>query len=234
MNYTAFIPARSGSKRLPHKNIKELAGKPLLAWTLEACNKVDKINKIILSTDSEEYWSIAQQYISTDKLQLDFRNTEEAADNIKIFDYLRDKRSKIFSNFTGAFILALPTVPLRQPAHINDAIDIFERNKKPVFSATNYSFPISFAFTENSETGWSPLSPDSPMKTGNTRSQNQQVAYHPNGAIYIRDLNDLSTPTLNTLYDGAIPYIMDRDTSIDIDSEIDFDIAETLARTRFF
>jgi CMP-N-acetylneuraminic acid synthetase len=228
MKYTAIVPARSGSKRLPNKNIKPLGGKPLVGWTLEACAQVAKIDSVILSTDSMEYWDIAKQHVGSGKLVLDYRDPEEAGDTVKIFDYLKEKRSKIFGDRDGAFILALPTVPLRRSHHIEQAITQFEQGGTPVFSATNYGFPITFAFNIKGDGGWSPIFDDSPMITGNTRSQNQQEAYHPNGAIYVRAINDLAQPQLMTLYQGATPYLMDRSASVDIDAITDFRIAEAL------
>ena len=118
MTYTAVVPARCGSKRLPHKNIKSLADKPLMVWTLEACVQAEHIDEVILSTDSEEYWEIANKYLKSDKLSLDFRSADEAGDTVKIFDYLKNRRVKLFGPRAGAFILALPTVPLRRSRHL--------------------------------------------------------------------------------------------------------------------
>lgn len=228
MMYTALVPARSGSKRLPHKNIKQLGDKPLFTWTLQACVDTPQIDKVILSTDSREYWEIARKTISSDKLELDYRTPDEAGDKVKIFDYLKDKRSKIFGDSAGAFVLALPTVPLRTADQISESIQLFEKTGSPVFSATEYGFPISFAFSCHGESTWKPAFQDSPMITGNTRSQNQAKMYHPNGAIYVRKLDDLKMDDLKSLYSEAVSYIMDRTSSIDIDSLIDFQIAEAL------
>ena len=228
MNYVAIVPARSGSKRLPHKNIKSLGGKPLLVWSLEACVKVAKIDTVILSTDSMKYWSLAKESLQSDKLVLDYRDPEEAGDNVKIFDYLKGKRTKIFGERDGAFILALPTVPLRRSTHIDEAITQFEKELIPVFSATTYGFPISFAFHMGKEYRWTPVFENSPMVTGNTRSQNQKEAYHPNGAIYVRTISDLAKSGLMTLYQGAEPYLMERSASVDIDNDTDFLLAEAL------
>lgn len=228
MNYTAIVPARSGSKRLPGKNIKLLVDKPLIVWTLEACINAKKIDTVILSTDSMEYWNLANKYINTDNLELDLRDDREAGDNVKIFDYLKDKHDKIFKGREGAFVLALPTVPLRNSEHINIAIKLFEETGYPIFSASEYSFPVSFAFIINEDKLWSPLVDDNPMITGNTRSQNQKVTYHPNGAIYIRKISDLANNNLKTLYTDALPFIMGNQDSIDIDNEIDFRLAEVL------
>lgn len=232
MAYIAFVPARSGSKRLPGKNIKMLAGKPLVVHTLEAFVEADKVDKVIFSTDSEEYWALVEQYISSEKLVLDYRDPEQAGDKVKIFDYLKDNYEKIFGSGTDdIFLMGLPTVPLRNSCHVNEAIELFERTGKPVFSATEYGFPISFAFYNKGQE-WAPVFDESPMLTGNTRSQDQQVAYHPNGAIYIRRVSDLNDPSLSTLYKNASAYLMNRTESVDIDNAIDFLVAEAILSAR--
>lgn len=228
MTYTAVVPARSGSKRLPNKNVMLLGDKPLLVWTLEACVEAESVDEVILSTDSTEYWEIAKKYLRSDKLSLDFRSAEEAGDTVKIFDYIKDNRLKLFGARTGTFLLALPTVPLRRSKHVNEAISLFESSGKPVFSATSYGFPISFSFRMQQSKVWDPVFPDSPMLSGNTRSQSQQEAFHPNGAIYVRAIDDLDRSDLKTLYEDAVPYLMSREESVDIDAEIDFKIATAL------
>lgn len=224
--YTAIVPARSGSKRLPGKNVRLLGGKPLLIWSLEACVRSSKVDKVILSTDSEEYWKLALEHLGEAKLALDFRSEEEAGDNVKIFDYLKGSVDKVFAGCTGRFVLCLPTMPLRSARHIDEAIQICEQNRRGVFSAVEYDFSTAFAFSINEEGHWVPCFETSPMVTGNTRSQDQIRTYHPNGAVYIRDIDDLRSPDLQTLYQGALPYIMDRAVSVDIDTLEDFRMAE--------
>ncbi|WP_417430150.1 cytidylyltransferase domain-containing protein [Kiloniella sp.] len=229
MTVTAFVPARSGSKRLAGKNIKDLAGKPLVIWTLEAVMQSSKVDRVIFSTDSIEYWDLAKNYFDNDKLSLDYRTDQEAGDKVKIFDYLVGAREKIFSEDDDIFLLALPTIPLRTTAQVDEAITLFATQKKPVFSATEYGFSINFAFHCEEEGNWKPVLSASPLLTGNTRSQDQKTAYHPNGAIYVRKISDLKDKELKTLYQNAIPYFMDRNTSVDIDNEIDFIVAKALA-----
>jgi len=224
--YTALVPARSGSKRLPGKNVRMLGDKPLLIWSLEACVRSPSVSEVLLSTDSQEYWELAQQYIKSDKLSLDYRSPEEAGDQVKIFDYLKESTDKIFGDREGDFMLCLPTMPLRSHEHIEQAIAISRQSGKGVFSAVEYDFSTSFAFYLNDDGSWAPSFPDSPMITGNTRSQDQVVTYHPNGAIYIRPIADLRDPSLQTLYQDALPYLMDRSVSVDIDTLEDFRLAE--------
>jgi len=227
MSYVAFVPARSGSKRLPNKNIKMLNGKPLLVWTLEACVNSENISEVIFSTDSKEYWELAKRYINSDKLLLDDRSEEEAGDKVKIFDYLKNSVDKIFGDRKGNFLMALPTMPLRSTRDVDNAIDLSGKLDKPVFSAVEYDFAVSFSFTTDGAS-WEAVLDSSPMITGNTRSQDQVPMYHPNGAIYIRPIDSLRSSSLKTIYDNGAPYIMSRDKSVDIDNSVDFKIAEFL------
>ena len=89
-------------------------------------------------------------------------------------------------------------MPLRRSHHVDEALSLFESSGKPIFSATNYGFPISFSFSITDSGSWEPLLPESPMNTGNTRSQIKDF-YHPNGAIYVRNIEDLSNTQLTTL-----------------------------------
>jgi CMP-N,N'-diacetyllegionaminic acid synthase len=228
MTVTAFVPARSGSKRLPNKNVRELAGKPLVLWTLEACMHSEHIDEVIFSTDSNEYWVLAKNHFNSSKLVLDDRTQEEAGDKVKIFDYLKSSTDKIFGNRRGQFLMALPTMPLRATDHVNEAIELSKKFGKGVFSAVEYDFAISFAFTAEGEAEWKPVFDESPMLTGNTRSQDQIKAYHPNGAIYLRDIEDLRSAELKTIYQGCAPFIMDKSLSVDIDTIEDFKLAEAL------
>ena len=228
MSIAAFIPARSGSKRLPSKNILDLAGKPLVLWTLEAFANSPSVDRVIFSTDSIEYWKLAKNHLGEEKLVLDLRTPDEAADKIKIFDYIKNSRQKLFGQGFSDFVMGLPTVPFRTTKHIEEAIALYHRNGTPIFSATEYSFPISFAFHTRDNGRWEPICKESPMITGNTRSQDQRTAYHPNGAIYVRSVSSLSDHNLKTLYDAAGAYVMDRKFSIDIDDEVDFLMASAM------
>jgi CMP-N,N'-diacetyllegionaminic acid synthase len=234
MTVVAFVPARSGSKRLPGKNIKLLAGKPLVLWTLSAFAEAVSVDKVIFSTDSQAYWDLARTTLGDSKLLLDWRSPDEAGDKVKIFDYLKDARDKIFPDPTAIFVMGLPTVPFRNAGHVDSAIALARSKGKPVFSAVEYGFPVSFAFTMESDGSWRSVGAANPMETGNTRSQDQRTAYHPNGAIYVRAVADLADPNLKTLYDGAIPFVMERKFSVDIDNEIDFAVADAMHKAGVF
>ena len=227
MRKIAFIPARSGSKRFPNKNIFPLCGKPLFVWTVESFIKSNCFDEIIFSSDSDEYNNILKQYVKTDIIKFHKRSKEEAGDKIKIFDYIKKNISN-FCNDEDLFAMGLPTCPLRRDFHIKDCIELYLSKRKSVFSACEFDFHVSFAFKLNkydNENFWEPAFKNSPMITGQTRSQDQEKFFHPNGAIYIIKPEELKN-NLKTFYINSIPYIMNKKYSTDIDNKIDLEIAE--------
>ncbi len=133
MKFVALITARSGSKGVPNKNIKELHGKPLIAWSVMACKKSELIEDVFISTDSTEYANIAIHYGAKAPF---IRPTEIAKDNstdIQVFkhalDYFVSNKMKIEN-----IIHIRPTTPLRNPEVINSAIHSFNSNYQQISS----------------------------------------------------------------------------------------------------
>lgn len=231
--YIAFVPARSGSKRVKNKNIKILGDKPLFMWTIKKLLNIELIEKIIFSTDSDMYIDILNKNISPrdqKKILIDKREKSQAGDSIKIYDYIKNH---LIHNFNFAdfdsLIISLPTSPFKTEDDFYNMIELHENKNRPVFSASAYSFPVSFSFNIWDEE-WVPLLEENPMLDGNTRSQDQNQAFHPNGAIYIVHLHDLKKNPPKTLYINAVPYILNGDSAIDIDTEYDFKIAEFIVQ----
>lgn len=228
MRKIAFIPARAGSKRFPNKNIFPLSGKPLLIWTIESFIKSNCFDEIIFSSDSLEYNDIVKDFIKSNLLKFHKRSKNEAGDKIKIFDYIKDNINN-FCKEDDLFAIGLPTCPLRKDFHIKDCVELSLSTDKSVFSACEYDFHVSFAFklknNSDEKDFWEPAFTNSPMVTGQTRSQDQEKFYHPNGAIYIIKPNEIKKD-LKTFYINSIPYIMDKKYSIDLDNKFDMEMAE--------
>lgn len=230
MRKIAFIPARSGSKRFPNKNIFPLCGKPLIIWTIESFIKSNCFDEIIFSSDSNEYDDVVKNFVNSDILRFHKRSKEEAGDKKKIFDYIQEN-IKNLCNDKDLFAVGLPTCPLRNDFHIKDCVELSLSTGKSVFSACEYDFHISFAFKLNNSDKkelWDPAFLDSPMLSGNTRSQDQEKFFHPNGAIYITNPADICSK--KTFYINSIPYIMDKKFSIDIDNKFDLQKAEIIIK----
>ncbi len=236
MRKIAFIPARSGSKRFPNKNIAKLNGKPLIVWAVNSFLLSNCFDKIIFSSDSIEYFEILKKYISSQSIEFHKRSTSEAGDKIKIFDYIKENIIK-FCDPNDLFVLGLPTCPFRKPLHIKECVNMSIKVSKAVFSACEYDFHVPFAFSalyENNEiSSWHSPFKNSPLLTGNTRSQDQKKYFHPNGAIYVIKPNFIFQET-KTFYENSIPYIMTRSDSLDIDNKEDLELAELYIKQKRF
>ena len=233
----AIVPARSGSKRLPNKNIKLLNGLPLVCWTINAFLRSDCFDRVIFSSDSNHYFDVVSDNISDPRLSFHSRTNVEAGDKVKIFDYLRESYTS-FCSKDDCLAMGLPTAPLRTSDQIREAFQLSIKSGRSVFSASEYDFSVPFAFTlqaganEENQT-WTPLfGNESPMITGNTRSQDQLKYLHPNGAIYVIQRAAMLN-SINTFYHGSIPYVMDALSSIDVDTLTDFSIAEAVCADQY-
>ena len=221
--FLAIIPARSGSKGIKDKNIKLLKNKPLMAYTIEAAKNSEVFDDIIVSTDSEKYKIIAEQYgakvpfLRDISLSGDFSKTEDVIVNTitnlkkigKEYDY---------------FVLLQPTSPLRNSKHIQEAVDlILEKNLNSVVSVceVDHSLQICNTLKEN-KSMYNFIS-----KNNNTLRQDMEKYYRINGALYIMKVNEY-LKNKNFYGEKSKAYIMERKFSVDIDEEIDFLLAETI------
>lgn len=226
----AIIPARGGSKGLPGKNIKSLCGKPLIAYTIEAALHAKAIDRVIVTTDSEEIADVAKEYGA----EVPFlRPAELAGDTSSAVDvymhavtYLEEQGSASIEKF----MVLLPTAPLRTSHNIEEAIRLFEQEQADtLISMKQAETPISWYYRRDDNGRVSNLGLDSRNAVQNR--QVNETFYVPNGAIYILDKKLLREK--RTYYsNNTISYIMDEKSSVDIDNEIDFMFAEMLVQKR--
>lgn len=231
MKIIGFVPARSGSTRLKNKNIKLINGRPLIYWTISTALKSKKFDKLIFSSDSKYYFNTLLKFLKRDKLdykilQFDFRDTKHAKKNSKIFDYLKyDFIQKYKLKEDSLIVQMLPTCPFRSQKTISKSIKLAKFSKKNTFTVCLYNFHVSFALSIESR-GWKALLKNkSPLKNGNTQSQNQKKYYHPNGSVNCLHVKKLSK-NKNSIYFDALPVIVPRSESFDIDTKQDFDFVK--------
>ena len=220
----AIIPARGGSKGLPGKNIKNLCGKPLISYTIEAAQKVKAIDKVIVTTDSCEIADVAKSYGAEVPFM---RPTYLAEDDtlacdvyLHAVDFFRNQEASDIEKF----MVLLPTAPLRSSDDIEEALSLFTNTKaETLISMTETDIPISWYYTVNNDGRTQNAGFDAANCLSNR--QNNVKYYRPNGAIYILDY--LLLKEKRTYYsDNTVAYIMERSKSIDIDTEDDFLYAE--------
>lgn len=228
MKNLAVILARSGSKGLKDKNINELNGKPLMAYTIEAAVASEKYDTVHVSTDSEQYAEIARDYGADVPF---LRSANLAGDHASSWDALRavikeyDKRGKIFDTVT----LLQPTSPLREAEDIKAAFELFEEKQADsVVSVCEVDYsPLLCNVLDDS------LSMDGFIDMSKVgRRQELSTYYRINGVIYIQKTQLLMDE--ESIYgDKSYAYIMDKRKSIDIDDAYDFMIAESLMKIYF-
>lgn len=127
MNIVAVIPAKGKSTRLPEKNIRDMLGKPLVAWSIEAAKKSTKINRVIVSTEDNGIARVAKEYgaevpfMEPAEISATGGNIDQVL--LHAVDWLQEHEGYK----TDALLLLLPTNPLRQPEHLDDMIEQFQK-----------------------------------------------------------------------------------------------------------
>lgn len=221
MKNIAIIPARSGSKGFPDKNIKDLAGKPLIAYSIEAALDSGCFDEIMVSTDSEKYAKIAIEYGANVPF-LRSRNTssDEASSWDMVDEVLEGYRKNGMTYNT--FCLLQPTSPLRTSEDIKKAYELY--NEKASFAV------ISVCEAEHSPLWCGRLQNNNEFidfidKEGIKRRQDAGKFYRLNGAIYIVDTERFKQDRF-FYQPGSFAYVMPIERSVDIDTEMDFKLAE--------
>lgn len=218
--YLAIIPARGGSKRLPRKNILNLNGKALIGWSIESGIKSKYINKVIVTSDDKEIIKISKKFGA----DIVYRPKELATDRATTFDAIAHTLS-IEGNYDYVVLLQA-TSPLRNEKHINEAIELLEaKNADAIVSVCEMEHSPLWSNTIDES-----LSMDTFLKEEvlNKRSQDLDTHYRLNGAIYICRKEKLLEEKSFFLKKNIFAYKMNREDSIDIDTEFDFNIAKML------
>jgi N-acylneuraminate cytidylyltransferase/CMP-N,N'-diacetyllegionaminic acid synthase len=222
----AIIPARSGSKGLPGKNIRPLAGKPLIVHTIAAALGASAITRTVCSTDSPEIATVAQKAGA----EIPFlRPAELAQDNSLAIDnyiYTVDRLNAEGASIDEYCVL-LPTAPLRSAADIDEAARIFrDRQADSVISYYPAPHPVQW-YRYLDDAGVLRSFFDDGSRLANR--QDERASYLPNGAIYIFR-HAILKATRQYYTDRTYPYLMPANRSVDIDTLDDFDHAEFLLK----
>ena len=219
-SFLAIIPARGGSKRLPRKNILDLNGKPLIAYSIEAGLNSKYIDKVVVSSDNKEILDISQKYGALTIKRAD----ELASDTATTFDAIKHTIENI--DRYDYVVLLQPTSPLRDENHIDEAIELLDEKKaNAVVSVCEMEHSPLWSNTLDSSLSMQNFLRDDVL---NKRSQDLEKYYRLNGAIYISKTEKLLQERTFLLKDSIFAYIMSREHSVDIDEKIDFEIATVL------
>lgn len=216
-----IIPARGGSKGVRRKNIRQVAGKPLIAYTIEAVRKSQKATKFVTSTEDREIAAAAESYGSP----VLFRPEELAADDTPMIHVVKHIVETMDESFDFVMVLQ-PTAPLRNSADIDASIDLLANGKADSVVSVSLaidSHPARMYRLENDV-----LVPYDTEPVSRLRQQLPPV-YHRNGAIYVCRKNLILEQ--NTLIGSSCyPYVMPRERSLNIDDEFDLFLVDCVLR----
>ena len=221
----AFIPARGGSKRVPRKNALPLAGRPLLAWTIDAAARAGVFTRSVVSTDDTEIIDIARSAGAV----IDARPPFLATDAVRNFEVLAEylHRDDHHLDFDAVCMLP-PTSPLRSAADIKGAVTLWRQAPDEILiSVSRYEYPPEFAAELDATGGLHVKHPEVYQRIAQTHLLPNSV--HPNGAIYLASTRRfLEAGTF--LVQPMRGFLMPPERSINIDYPHHFACAEALLK----
>lgn len=226
MKNIAIIPARSGSKGLPDKNIRPLNGVPLMAYTIRAALDSGMFEHVMVSTDSEEYARIAKQWGAEVPFLRSAQTATDTSSSWSVVKEVLERYAEMGEAFDTLALLQV-TSPLRRGVHIKEAYELMEqKNAGSVVAIHQMSTPI-----ENCRHMEKDLRLDVFMTEPSEyrRRQNFLPAYRVNGAIYLWRVDKFSLEASIFAEDG-FGYEMDKIHSTDIDDLDDFILAEAIIK----
>ena len=229
----AFIPARANSQRIPNKNMRELNGKPLLFWTISAAIRSDKIDMVVLSTESILIVKATEDYVQgafpgTTKfsaLQHPICYSAPEVQTDTIYTYALFEINRRIGKIPDTIVLLAPTSPLRTSKHIDEALGVYtNRLEGTVVSVVRDK---KFHWQDNGvpELGIWPMSHDPAWRLGGQWIDDNEWLLCENGAIYITNGQKFANAR-NYRIPPYHPYIMGEEHLLELDTELDWLIME--------
>lgn len=225
MSIIAFIPARGGSKGLPRKNIRSLAGKPLIAWSIEQALACRRISRVIVSTDCSEIAGIAKQYgaevpfLRPSSISGDTATTESAM--LHCCEYLKNH-----GGLPETFILIQATSPVRSYGQFDEALNNFYDNNLDSLLTVSKSHRFT----------WKNMNSPSASYDFLNRPRRQDISdedqeFLETGSFYITKTEKL-LETGNRLCGNIGLFEVPSDESFEIDTNLDFTICEEIIKSK--
>lgn len=224
MKPLVVIPARGGSKGVPRKNIKLLGEKPLIQWTIDEARKVFSDEVICVSTDDKEIKEVVEKsglkvpFLRPAELATDTAGTYEVL--IHAIGFYEEK-----GYFPDVLLLLQPTSPFRTTEHIEEAMLLFSQDIEMLVSVKETKANPYYVLREEDENGFLVKS----KEFSATRRQDVPKVWELNGAIYIIDVKTLKEKHLSS-FKKVKKYVMDEISSYDIDTMLDWKLAEMISR----
>lgn len=223
LNRICIICARGGSKGVPRKNIRMIAGLPLIAHTIRHALRAGIFDRIVVSSDDDEILNVATEHGAHSLMRPAELATDEAGAIPAIEHALVTMEQKTSCKYDTVVVLQA-TSPIRLPEDIVNAVRLLENNKAHnVLSVCEASASPYYTLIEKADGGGYALCKSSDA----IRRQDVPLVYELNGSIYVWDRNYF-VEQKKPLNEKTEIYVMPEERSIDIDTELDFKIANFL------
>jgi CMP-N,N'-diacetyllegionaminic acid synthase len=222
MKPLVVIPARAGSKGIPLKNSKLLEGKPLIYYTIEAARSVFSDDQILVSTDGEEIKKIVEKtglkvpFLRPDHLAQDHSGTYEVL--LHAIEW-----AESMGYFPDSLVLLQATSPFRNAHQIQEAMDLYDESLDMVVSVKETKANPYYVLMEENGSGFLEKSKNGQF----ARRQDAPQVYELNGAIYVMNVQSLKKGPISS-FTKMKKYVMDEVSSHDIDTQLDWLVAETI------
>jgi pseudaminic acid cytidylyltransferase len=221
----AIIPARGGSKRIPHKNVRDFCGKPMIAYVLETARTSELFDVIHVSTEDEHVRTTVENL----GLTIDFARPPELADDytpiMPVLKYVVDAYADRGERFDEVWAL-MACAPFIEPRDLLEVADMLPRagGRRAVLAVSQYPVPIEWAYTRAEDGSLTPVKPGMFAQ----RSQDIEKKYFDTGTFVAFPnamIRDSEGPGSDSAYVG---YVLKRNQAIDIDDESDWELAESM------
>ena len=224
MKVLYLIPARGGSKGIPHKNIKLLNGKPLIQYSIEVARELADDEDICLSTDDEEIKKVAEKlglkvpFLRPDYLASDTAGTSDVI--VHALDFYKQK-----GRLYDVVILLQPTSPLRTVQNVKDCIELYTSEFDMVTTVKESS--VSAVLCRENAQGYL----EQVIGGNNVRRQDAEKLYEYNGAVYVINADAVKEKGLGG-FSKIKKCVMNDENSIDIDTMLDWLLIETILKNK--
>ena len=227
LNILAVIPARGGSRGVPRKNVTLLCGKPLIAYTIEAALDSKLINRVVVSTEDEEIAEISKKY-GAEVITRPQELAQDDTPSLPVFQHAINYLEEMEDYCPEIMVILQPTSPLRTVEDIDSAIERFlEGRYDSLASVCEVEHPTHWMYTLV-KNKLKPL-----IKDGKNMARRQDApkVYRLNGALYVTSRDTIMKEN-RVVGTDAGAYVMPSEKSVDIDTELDFKVADLLMRER--
>ncbi|MBE1298294.1 MAG: acylneuraminate cytidylyltransferase family protein [Alteromonadaceae bacterium] len=223
-----IIPARGGSKGVKRKNIRTVAGQPLIYWSIKSAKESNVLDFCCVNTDDDEIANVAAEY-GSDVIMRPPELAQDETPMLPVLQYVCEQAEAKFGKF-DTIVLLQPTAPMREAKDIQGAVEAFHINCESRSLVSVYQVddchPSRMYRIENGTLCKIFAEPQGSLR------QDLEPIYHRNGALYICERDLLMKKNL-LICEHPIPYVMSKANSANIDDEEDLFIADKLMQRKY-